>query len=231
MVVAIMQPTYLPWMGYLAMIDRADVFVFLDDAQFARRSWQQRNRIKTAQGEHLLTIPVHKKGLRDQTIRDAQIQWASGFADQHARAIELAYARAPHFAAFAPALLERLRTPIAGLADFNIALTRWLLEATGLRAELRRSSEIETEGAKASRLCSICQALEAATYLAAPGSREYLDASDDFARSGIAIVYHEYRHPVYAQLHGEFLPYMASIDALLNIGSNAAACIRSGVAA
>lgn len=231
MVVAIMQPTYLPWMGYLAMIDRADAFVFLDDVQFARRSWQQRNRIKTTHGEQMLTIPVRKKGLRDQTVRAAQIEWASGFADKHARAIELAYARAPHFAAFAPALLERLRSPVAGLADFNIALIRWLLEATGLRVDLRRSSEIETEGAKASRLCSICQALEATTYLAAPGSREYLDASDDFARAGIAIAYHEYRHPTYPQLHGEFLPYMASIDALLNLGAQAAACIRSGVVA
>src|SRR3954447_20658722 len=99
-----MQPTYLPWVGYLDLIDRVDCFVFLDDVQFARRSWQQRNRIKTAAGEQMLTVPVHKKGLRDQTIAEAQIDWESEFADKHCRAMELAYARAPHFKLFSSEL-------------------------------------------------------------------------------------------------------------------------------
>jgi WbqC-like protein family len=49
-VCAIMQPTYLPWVGYLDLIDRVDVFVFLDNVQFERRSWQQRNQIRDPEG-------------------------------------------------------------------------------------------------------------------------------------------------------------------------------------
>ena len=59
--VAIMQPTYLPWAGYFGLMHYVDIFVLLDSVQFERRSWQQRNKIKTDLGEKLLTIPVIKK--------------------------------------------------------------------------------------------------------------------------------------------------------------------------
>ena len=81
-VAAIMQPTYLPWAGYLAMIEKVDIFVFLDSVQFARRSWQQRNRIKSANGELMLTVPVHRKGLRDQKIQNVRIEREAGFCKQ-----------------------------------------------------------------------------------------------------------------------------------------------------
>ena len=59
-VAAIMQPTYLPYLGYFQLIAAADVLVFLDDVQFARRTWQQRNRILGAAGEVMLSVPVQK---------------------------------------------------------------------------------------------------------------------------------------------------------------------------
>ena len=77
--VAIMQPTYLPWLGYFALMDRVDIFVFLDSVQFERRSWQQRNRIKGPDGPRMLTVPVFKKGLRDQRIDEVRIDPSAGF--------------------------------------------------------------------------------------------------------------------------------------------------------
>ena len=62
--IAISQPTYLPWVGYFALIDSCKKFVFLDDVQFDRRSWQQRNRILINQKINYLTLPIKKKGLR-----------------------------------------------------------------------------------------------------------------------------------------------------------------------
>ena len=78
---AVMQPTFLPWVGYFALMDRVDRFVFLDDVQFDKRSWQQRNRIKTANGPLWLTVPVLTKGRRDQTIAEVQIQPDARFAE------------------------------------------------------------------------------------------------------------------------------------------------------
>ena len=68
-----MQPTFLPWIGYFAMIDRVDTFVYLDSTQVNKRSWQQRNKIKTPQGELWLTIPIQTKGKREQLIHETLI--------------------------------------------------------------------------------------------------------------------------------------------------------------
>ena len=58
MKVAIMQPTYLPWSGYFGLLNSVDLFVYLDSVQFDKRSWQQRNQIKSVNGPQWLTVPV-----------------------------------------------------------------------------------------------------------------------------------------------------------------------------
>ena len=68
-----MQPTYLPWSGYFGLFNYVDFFVFLDSVQFERRSWQQRNKIKSSSGSFFLSIPVISKGLREQKIKDIKI--------------------------------------------------------------------------------------------------------------------------------------------------------------
>src|SRR3990167_8474438 len=85
--IAIMQPTYLPWMGYFDLMDQCDVFVLLDSVQFERRSWQQRNRIKTPQGELWLTVPVLSKGRREQKICQVEIDRSRDFQQKHIRTI------------------------------------------------------------------------------------------------------------------------------------------------
>ena len=71
MKLVVMQPTYLPWMGYFDLIDQCDTFIFLDSVQFSRQSWQQRNRIKTPQGPLWLTVPVFRS--LSQTINEVAI--------------------------------------------------------------------------------------------------------------------------------------------------------------
>lgn len=226
--VAIMQPTYLPWVGYFGMIDRADVFVFLDTVQFARRSWQQRNRIKTANGPQMLTVPVHKKGARDQKIAEVQIDGESHFAEKHIRAIEHALSKAPFFKDHAPALSAILQGGHPKLADLNIELITWLATALGVSSRFLRSSEIEAGGAKADLLANICEALGGEVYISAPGSSDYIESSDAFDSHGIKVAYHHYEHPVYPQLYGAFEPYMSAIDLLFNLGPQSLERIRSG---
>jgi hypothetical protein len=216
--IAIMQPTYLPWIGYLAMIDRVDAFVYLDSVQFAKRSWQQRNRIKTARGELMLTIPVLSKGKREQTIVEAQIDWDSGFAEKHARSIETAYRTAPYFARYFEPMRLRIMSNAPSLADYTIGLIEFLCDSFGIRTPRERSSSMKARGQKAELLASICVELGSSRYLSAPGSREYIEQSDAFSTAGVSVVYHEYAHPVYPQGPGDFLPYMAAIDLLFQCG-------------
>jgi hypothetical protein len=226
--IAIMQPTYLPWIGYFGMIDRTDVFVFLDTVQFARRSWQQRNRIKTANGPQMLTVPVYKKGARDQKIAEVRIDGEARFAEKHRRAIEHALSKAPFYKDYAERLFAILDAGHDRLADLNIDLITWLARELGISTRLLRSSAIRASGAKADLLANICEALNGEVYLSAPGSRDYIESSDAFRSHGIAVAYHRYEHPTYPQLHGAFEPYMSAIDLLFNLGPQSLACIRSG---
>ena len=68
----ILQPSYIPWRGYFHQIQKADIFVFLDDVQFDRRGWRNRNRIKTAKGAQWLTVPVFSK---NHQLEKTPITW------------------------------------------------------------------------------------------------------------------------------------------------------------
>ena len=228
-VVAIMQPSYLPWAGYLAMIERADLFVFLDSVQFARRSWQQRNRIKTSSGELMLTIPVLKKGRSDQRINEVEIDRTARFIGKHEAAIRANYGAAALFDAFCPDLFGFLRQDNQYLSELTIGITEWLMQSIGCRTPICRSSDLQVTGQKDGLLLAICQELGADTYLSAPASQAYLDQSDCFPGSGVEIVYHRYSHPQYPQLHGPFLPYMSVLDMLLNTGPACREILMSGV--
>lgn len=229
-VVAIMQPSYLPWAGYLAMIERADVFVFLDSVQFARRSWQQRNRIKSSAGELMLTIPVLKKGRRDQMINEVEIDPTTKFAEKHEAAIRNNYAGAPNFDEFAPVLFDCFRQDHRYLSTLTIDIIEWLMRSIGCTTPTHRSSALGATGRKDELLLAICQELDADTYLSAPTSKDYLDESDCFPGSGVEIAYHEYDHPVYPQKFGDFLPNMSALDMLFNTGNDCREILMSGVA-
>src|SRR5438045_3331617 len=95
-IAAIMQPTYLPWLGYFDLIDSVDTFILLDTVDFSYQSWQHRNQIRTGQGLQMLTIPV-ARATRHGPIVDVGV--GGRFAATHGRGLEVAYRRAPMFEA------------------------------------------------------------------------------------------------------------------------------------
>jgi len=226
--VAIMQPTYLPWLGYFGLMDRVDTFVYLDSVQFARRSWQQRNRIKSARGEAMLTIPVAKAGLRHQKIAEVEILYGPEFPRRHIDILTECYRRAAFFDAYAPTLYGILQAGHRKLADLTIAICEWLAQVFSISVRRIRASTINNAGAKADLLVFLCRQLGATRYISPLGSHDYLAGSDAFTKAGIELCYHGYEHPTYPQLYEPFLPFMAAIDLLFNVGPDGLAVIRSG---
>src|SRR5690242_1978323 len=97
-----MQPTYLPWIGYFDLMDQVDVFVLLDTVQFVRQSWQNRNRIRTAQGVRWLTVPVeHAFGSEIGAIR---VRDDMPWRRDHFETLRHAYARAAYWRELEPAI-------------------------------------------------------------------------------------------------------------------------------
>lgn len=225
--VAIMQPTYLPWSGYFGLMQAVDVFVFLDSVQFARRSWQQRNQIKTARGAQWLTVPVTSKGKREQLISEVEVDGSSNFSATHRKTIEANYAKAACFLEFGPGLLDRIERPHTLLADLNIDIIEYCRSLLGIETPLLRSSEMKGSGAKADLLASLCKEVGATEYVSVLGSKDYLDESSAFADIGVPVRYFNYHHPEHPQLFGDFLPYMSVIDMLFNCGAHSAGLIRN----
>lgn len=225
---AIMQPTFLPWAGYFALMDRVDRFVFLDDVQFDKRSWQQRNRIKTANGPAWLTVPVLTKGRSQQRIQEVKIQPDARFAETALKTLEHAYSRAPYFDQVMERVTRAFDCEKESLCELNITLIQEFCDLIGLEVDLVRSSATPVFSSKAARLADLCVVHGAERYLATPGSFDYLDGDSALAEAGIALSCFTYTHPEWPQLHGDFEPYMSALDLFMNALPDALAIIRSG---
>jgi hypothetical protein len=229
MKIAISQPTYLPWIGYFDLIDQVDAFVLLEDVQFEKQSWQQRNRIKTPTGLQWLTVPVMFRGRLGQLIKDVEIRDVE-FWRSHCRAIELNYRRTPFFEAYFDALTSHLTgTGSTRLVDLNVRLIEWFMDLLGIKTRLVCSSEVRLTGKRTELLANICRSLSATQYLSPLGSAAYLLAEEGMLLGqGIDVVFHNYNHPTYGQLFPPFLPYASILDLIFNEGDRSLEIIRSG---
>lgn len=224
--VAIMQPTYIPWVGYFSLIDKVDVFIFLDSVQFAKRSWQQRNKIKTVKEPIWLTVPVLSKGKQSQLINEVELDVSGAFPDKHIASLESNYHKAPYYSQYSSDVFHILQKRHKHLVALTVELIEWVCIEIGITTVIQRSSMMENAGMKADLLAMLCEQVNATEYISAPGSKDYLSESDAFRKCGIPITYHDYTHPEYRQLFGEFVPYMSILDLLFNIGPDSLSVIR-----
>jgi hypothetical protein len=217
MKVGILQPGYLPWLGFFEQVHRCDIFVFYDDVQFDKNSWRNRNRIKTPDGPLWLTVPVSHHGHTSQTLLETKIAEKERWSRKHLNSLKTYYGKAPYWDRYSEGLTEIYGHEWALLVDLDIALTRYLLQELGIATRTLRSSELGIPGDKTDRLVSICSALKAHTFYEGAAGRDYIE-TEEFDRAGIALEYQDYQHPIYPQLYGEFIPYLSVIDLMFNCG-------------
>ncbi|MBF0486229.1 MAG: WbqC family protein [Candidatus Omnitrophica bacterium] len=231
MICAIHQPQYLPWLGYFEKMSRADVFVLLDNVQFKKNEWQNRNRIRTSQGWQWLTVPVlHDHG---QLICDVKFNSSRHWREDHVRAIELNYKKAPFFDVYWPRLRLIYEKDWKALGELNIALVTLLAEFLGIATEIKIASKLNVSSEKTQRLIDICRARHCDTYLAGAGCAEYMDFAA-FKVAGIKVDVQSYNHPAYPQLWTGadvgFQPFMSVIDLLFNCGEKSKTVLLNQVA-
>jgi hypothetical protein len=222
--VAIHQPQFLPWLGYLDKIDRADLFVVLDTVQFKKNEWQNRNRLRTPQGWQWITVPVlHNFG---QPINQVRINQTVEWRDKHIRAVQMHYSRAPYLERFWGGLRTIYERSWEKLTDLNLSVIRWLLDSFGITTPVRLASEMELREEPTQRLVDICRTVGATHYLAGDGAVAYMDMTE-FQSSGVHLETQLFNHPVYAQCYEPFMPGMAAVDALFTCGTDALRLLRN----
>ena len=231
MIVAIHQPHFLPWLGYLHRMAQVDAFVLLDHVQFERRNYQNRTMIRMNGEARWLTVPViqhsQKERILDKQV-DNRLEGTKWWSAIHFNTLRHAYREAEFYDACAPQFKQLFETRFERLVDLNQAGVDLLREAFGIRTPLLKSSELAVEGARGDLIFNICRAVGADTLMVGfGGSRGYLDA-DAFARAKIEIVQHQFTHPEYAQCGtkaGEprpFLRGLSALDMLFNCGPRSA---------
>jgi hypothetical protein len=220
--IAIHQPHFLPWLGYLHRMASVDAFVLLDHVQFERRNYQNRTMIRLDGEARWFTVPVVQRSQKERILEkliDNRIEGARAWGGAHVRTLRHAYRDAPFLGRYVGELRGLLEREWTRLVDLNEALLELLREAFGIRTPLVRSSELAVAGARGELILDVCRAMGASRLLAGMGgSRGYLDV-ERFARAGVQVEFHQFRHPEYRQCGpGPFLAGLSSIDALLNCG-------------
>lgn len=221
MIVAIHQPHFIPWLGYLHRMAQADLFILLDHVQFERRNYQNRSRILNDGEPRWLTVPVVQHSQKER-ILDKQIdnrEAARPWGHNHFATLRHAYREAAHFGGYALSLKGIFDRHWTRLLDLDAAMLAFLREAFSISTRIVRSSTLGVDGAKSDLILNLCRAVRADALLAGfGGSRAYLDAAA-FARHGIRIEPHRFKHPTYRQCGGgPFVAGLASVDLLFNAG-------------
>jgi len=212
------QPNFIPWIGYFHKIRKSDVFVLLDEVQIPRgKSVANRNKIKSAQGELELVVPLAKeKGYEGKITytmaRIADQKWQK----KALKAVELNYSKAPYFDRYFPIIKELFN--YNDFCSMNVGFIRFVVKELDIDTPLNLLSEIDGKlGNKNELIVNLCRRFDANVYLSGKGASKYNDP-DYLNDNGVKLEYQEFEHPVYRQLHGDFIPYLSVLDLLMNHG-------------
>ena len=224
MIVSVHQPQYLPWLGYFDKIDKADVFVLLDNVQFKKNEWQNRNKIKTANGWQWLTVPVMYKF--PQLINEVEVNNKDKWQHRQRQAIISNYKKAPDWALLENFFEEILSSEWQSISQLNIHVVKKLVDMLGIKTSLYVASELgEFPEDPDERLIALTKHFDADVYLAGGGGKGYMDM-EKYTRGGIKVIFQEYEHPVYDQLFGDFEPFMSVVDLIYNHGEKSLEILR-----
>ena len=222
------QPAYLPALVMFDQMLHADTYVIYDDVQYERRHYGNRNRLRTHQGAIWITVPVLQKGKRDQLYNQTKIDNSQNWREAHWKSIYLNYCKSPYFNKYSDYFEELYSKSWETLLDLNMEIIVYLKGVLDINTELILSSQIKVNPYKdkSSRLANIVNALNGDIYLTSKNASGYLDEKV-FNKLGIDVSWYGFTHPKYNQIHGEFIPYMSTIDLLFNYGDKSKDIIRS----
>lgn len=214
--VAILQSNYIPWKGYFDLMNQVDDFVIYDCVQYTKNDWRNRNQIKSKNGLQWLTIPVSIKN-SNQLINETKTA-NNIWTKKHFKTIEQTYAKAEFFKDYKDELKEcySQAQQLTSLSEINLLFIKWINKKLGITTSMHFAESFELPDDRIERLVSICETLNADTYLSGPAAKDYLN-EDNFTNKGITVEWMNYGgYSEYKQLHGEFTPFVSVLDSLFN---------------
>lgn len=219
-IISIHQPNFIPWLGYFYKINSSDVFVILDNVEYQSgnaSSITNRTKIKTANGELMIAVPV-KKNSPSNLIKDIELDNRQPWKTKMLKTIQFAYTKAPFFKTCFSEFEDLLNQNWEKLSELNTALIIFISEKLQIKTQIEKASEMNlTEEDRNGRLIEICKKHNGTIYLSGNGARKYNDANL-FQSNNIELRYTGFTPVAYPQLHGDFTGGLSIIDVVLNCG-------------
>jgi hypothetical protein len=219
MIIASHQPNYLPWLGLFEKIQNSDLFIIEDNVQFENGGFTNRNKIKTTQGIHWLTVPKEHTGQKLLIVQvkiapQKQQQWQK----QHWQTLKHFYHKAPYWKEYADFFEDTYSQEWIKLIDLNMYLLKGIMDFLAIDTPLIMASALPATGKKSDLILSQCKILHANTYFSGIGAKDYINVQR-FTEEGIDVIFQNFDHPTYLQLHGEFTPNLSAVDYLFCTGA------------
>lgn len=227
MKIAISQPRYLPSCNYIERILLSDLFVMLDVVQHQKRAFEHRNKIRTPDGWIWLSIPMNREKSYP-IIKDLKISNDTDWLNSHLRSFELYYKKTPFYNTTISLLRKYYETSKDTLNQAVKEMLDILLDYFNINTKIIWTSEYDCWTKKNDELLlEIVEKFNGTSYISGSNGRNYID-KNKFNNKNIKLLFHDYNHPTYDQIWGEFIPYMTIWDTMFYYGKDTLNLIKKG---
>lgn len=209
MIITAHQPEHLPYFGFLDKVNKSDVFVVLDDVQYTKQNFQNRNRILSPNGPRWLTVPITKHN-ESSIIKDQKTtsNWKTKYKNQ----VVEAYRKYPYFNEGLNFIEQMLDVDSDRLIDYNMCYIDLVFDALNINTRMIMSSSLELYTTGAQRIHDICSLFEHSYYMAGPGSEEYMDTTTGTLTPNT-------KFSSYPQINSDsFVSHLSSLDIIMSVG-------------
>lgn len=217
MICAVMQPTYLPWAGYFALIELSDTFMFYDNAQFSKSSWHYRNQVLCAQDKKWLSLDiVHRNG---QSLNETKIALLKKNIRVHTNTIKTYYSKSAHYKDAIEVMSYLSVNSSDNLAQLNMKIINFISYKLNLNTSFKKSSDFTVSGERSKKLAEYLNIMKCTQYLSPIGAKEYIQ-EDNVLETKFPTLYCDFIPPIYSQKNSEnnFISHLSIIDVIANLG-------------
>lgn len=214
--VAIMQPYFLPYVGYFHLIKSVDEFVIYDNIQYTKKGWINRNRILVNNNDKMLTLPLKKDSdyldVKDRVLADSWDKEKIKILNQ----IRGAYKKSPYYNEVFPIIDSIFKISNNNLFEFILESLYILTSYLKIDTKIITSSniDIDHELKSKNKVVAICKQLNASTYINAIGGKKLYNVQD-FKNQGLDLKFVKSPPLNYKQYNNEFIPYLSILDVLM----------------
>lgn len=214
--IAIMQPYFIPYIGYFQLINSVDEFVIYDNIKYTKKGWINRNRIFFNGVDRMITLPLKKDSdYLNVDQRELSQNWEV-FRNDIKNIINISYSKSPFYKQGKVILDEILKLESKNLFSFIYESLKILNSYLEISTPIIVSSSIDVDHKLKSqdKVIAICKKLNASKYINAIGGTD-LYSKEEFARNSIELNFIKMKNFIYNQFDYNFIPYLSIIDVIM----------------